>query len=134
MTTRPITFDEIRQGDEVRQEWRDNGVLYTSTGTAQHVTTDLFMREWRNAGRRAVARDLVSSTITLLDRPSPPLPQEQGAPIMIYAWRDIKGCVLKSQRIAAREGFHFRDLIGTRFEDHEILEWAPLVAGERVEL
>ena len=51
-----------------------------------------------------------------------------------YAWRDIKGCVLKSQRIAAREGFHFRDLIGTRFEDHEILEWAPLVAGERVEL
>ena len=74
MTTRPITFDEIRQGEE------------------------------------------------------------QGAPIMIYAWRDIKGCVLKSQRIAAREGFHFRDLIGTRFEDHEILEWAPLVAGERVEL
>ena len=137
MIPRTITFDEIQQGDKVRQEWRDNGALYTSTGTAQHVTTELFMREWRNAGRRVVARDIVSSTITLLDRPTP-LPQEQGAPIMIYRfYRDrsmIDGRRADVEIVAVRSGSRFRDMGGLHYEDHEILAWAPLVTGERVEL
>lgn len=134
MIPRTITFDEIQQGDKVRQEWRDNGVLYTSTGTAQHVTTELFMREWRNAGRRAVARDIVSSTITLLDRPTTPLPQEQGAPIMIYAYRNpVNDRRTDVEIVAVRSGPCLRDMGGLHYEDHEILAWAPLVAGERVE-
>lgn len=124
MIPRTITFDEIQQGDRLRVKIAD----VAREGVAARQAS-----MWQTArGLDIACRS--ADTITLLDRPSTPLPQEQGAPIMIYAYRDvIDGSRAAVEIVAVRSGSRLRDMGGLHYEDHEILAWAPLVAGERVE-
>lgn len=132
MIPRTITFDEIRKGDRIRHEWIDNGVEHTATGTAQNLAGGEIFREWRNAGRCAIVSSTALGTITLLDRSTTPLPQEQGAPIMVFRYRTDLGYEYDTERVVIREGVRFRDMSGQRIEDDQILAWAPLTPGERV--
>ena len=125
MIPRTITFDEIQQGDRLRVEIAD----VAREGVVARQSANIF---WQTArGLNIACRS--ADTITLLDRPTP-LPREQGAPIMIYCYRSvIDGRRADVEIVAVRSGSRFRDMGGLHYEDHEILAWAPLVAGERVE-
>ena len=139
MIPRTITYDEIRKGDRLRCEYPNGSALEVTVvrqdedgnwGTAQRDGDDpdaFGFAQW------TIARECEGRTITLLDRPTPPLPQEQGAPIMIYAYRNpVNDRRTDVEIVAVRSGSRFRDMGGLHYEDHEILAWAPLVAGERV--
>lgn len=61
-----------------------------------------------------------------------PLPDRAGAPIMVYSYRSAKGDVVPTELVMVREGTCFRDMARFRLALDDILEWAPLVTGERV--
>ena len=60
------------------------------------------------------------------------LPRTQGAPIIVYRLRGRRRVELEGEWVMVRSGLRWRDLHGDRHPDDAILEWAPLVPGERV--
>ena len=90
-----IKYEDIRVGDRIRVEWMRGDVLETETGTVVRVDKDgnprtlsglfigpSFIKERINTGEQV--------TITLLDRPKPPLPNEVGSVIHVSECRGTK--------------------------------------------
>ena len=79
MTEQIIEYEDVRVGDRIRVEWMVYDVLETWTGTVAKVDADgdFESREGRVIGTsyiKEVINDGEKITITLLDRPKPPLP------------------------------------------------------------
>ena len=129
MIPRTITFDEIEPGDSIRFEWPSGDMVNIREGDADRLEGIW----WRTSGGEYLAcRHVVDATITLLDRPTPPLPQGQGTPIKVYRYR-ARGVEYDIERIMIRDGFDWRSTGSTRFTDDQILSWAPLTPGDRVD-
>ena len=107
MIPRTITFDEIEPGDSITFEWSTGDMVNIREGDADRLEGIW----WRTSGGEYLAcRHVVDATITLLDRPTPPLPQ-----VMI------------------RECSQWRDMAGCLYTDDQILSWAPLTPGDRID-
>ena len=127
MIPRTITYDEIRKGDRIRSVWSDGDMTMTREGVADRMAGIW----WRTPGDEYLAhRD--DDAITLLDRPTPPLPQGQGTPIMVYKYRRANGVEYEGEFVAIRDGLRWR-ASGARYDDTEILSWAPLTPGDRID-
>lgn len=133
MIPRTITFAEIRKGDRIRTSLLAGGVVESMEGVAANYHESPSGRSfWATREGRHLAWAHHGLPVTLLDRPTTPLPQEQGAPITVYRYRSDSGYEYDVERVMIREGVRFRDMSGQRLEDDQILEWAPLTPGERV--
>lgn len=129
MIPRTITFDEIQAGDSIRFEWSTGDMVNIREGDADRLEGIW----WRTSGGEYLAcRHVVDATITLLDRPTPPLPQGQGTPIKVYRYR-ARGVEYDIERIMIRDGFDWRSMGSTRYTDDQILSWAPLTPGDRID-
>ena len=60
------------------------------------------------------------------------MPRAMGASIIVYRLRDRRRREIDGEWVMVRSGLRWRDLHGDRHPDDAILEWAPLVPGERV--
>ena len=130
MIPRAITFDEIKPGDRIRFEWPDGDRIIAYTGIA-----DQLLGAWwcTPKGDYLAYRGCTDVAITLLDRPTPPLPQALGTPIMVYRYRTTNGLECETERVMIRDGFGWRDLASERYTDDQILSWAPLTPGDRID-
>ena len=95
MTERQIKPEDIRVGDRIRIEWMAGGVFQTWTGTVAKVDADgdFESKEGRVIGTsyiKEIINDGENITITLLDRPKPPLPTEVGSVIHVSECRGIE--------------------------------------------
>ena len=63
------------------------------------------------------------------------LPRGQGAPIIAYRLQDIhhgrRGGEMRGEWVLVRSGHGWRDMHGTIWPATAILDWAPLIPGER---
>ena len=129
MIPRTITFDEIKPGDSITFEWSTGDMVNIREGDADRLEGIW----WRTSGGEYLAcRHVVDATITLLDRPTPPLPQGQGTPIMVYKYRRANGVEYEGEFVAIRDGLRWR-ACRARYDDTEILSWAPLTPGDRID-
>ena len=91
MTEQMIKYKDIRVGDRISVEWMMGDVLQTYTGTVAKIERSGGLRseEGRFIGLSYINKN-GKSTITLLDRPKPPLPTEVGSVIHVSECRDVK--------------------------------------------
>lgn len=131
MIPRTITFDEIEPGDSITFEWSTGDMVNIREGDADRLEGIW----WRTSGGEYLAfRHIVDATITLLDRPTPPLPQGQGTPIMVYRFLAPIGRENdRLERVMIRECSQWRDMAGCLYTDDQILSWAPLTPGDRID-
>ena len=95
MTEQMIKYEDVRVGDRIRVEWMVGDVLETWTGTVAKVDADgdFESKEGRVIGisyLKESINDGEKITITLLDRPTPPLPTEVGSVIHVSECRGRK--------------------------------------------
>ena len=95
MTEQMIKYEDVRVGDRIRVEWMVDDVLETWTGTVAKVDADgdFESKEGRVIGISYIKENINDGekiTITLLDRPKPPLPTEVGSVIHVSECRGIE--------------------------------------------
>ena len=91
MTEQMIKYEDIRVGDRIRVEWMVGDILRAETGTVAKIDRSggLRSKEGRYIGDSYINKN-GKSTITLLDRPTPPLPTEAGSVIHVSECRGLK--------------------------------------------
>ena len=87
-----IKPEDVRVGDRIRVEWMVDDVLYSQTGTVAKINGSGALQtksEWFIGPLyiKARIRKGEQITITLLDRPKPPLPTEVGSVIHVSECR-----------------------------------------------
>ena len=95
MTEQMIKYEDVRVGDRIRVEWMVGDVLETWTGTVATVDVDgdFNSKEGRVIGISYIKENINDGekiTITILDRPTQPLPTETGSVIHISKCRGTK--------------------------------------------
>ena len=86
-----IKYEDIRVGDRIRVEWMVGDVLETETGTVAKIDVSggLRTKEGCYIGSSHINKN-GKSTITLLDRPKPKLPNEVGSVIHVSECRGFE--------------------------------------------
>lgn len=131
---RTITLDEIQAGDRIRVEWERDGVITTKEGVAHHLSDTGCLIAWysEEAGRLTWPHSW-PQTITLLDRPMPPLPTEMGSIIRVTeVWEGLSrptGLYFRADRSTAP----WRQIGGEGdwLADGDILAWNPVDIVDR---
>lgn len=123
---REIAFDEIRKGDRIRFTELGGGVTYTCEGV-----THTFQGECWEAQEGGPVASKTDDTITLLDRPTTPLPTEEGALILAYC---IRGLTFDKPLTLRRNnrGRWVEDGGWVNEAGDDVLSWAPLTPGPAV--
>ena len=130
MTEQMIKYEDVRVGDRIRVEWMMRDVLETWTGTVAGVDKDgdftskdgwviglSYIKEIINNGEQI--------TITLLDRPKPPLPTEAGSVIHVSECRGIECDTLA---VLDRDGHWYTPTAVAYYSFHspsDITAWEP---------
>ena len=131
MTEQMIKYEDIRVGDRIRVEWMVGDVLRTYTGTVVKIDVSggLRTKEGCYIGSSHINKN-GKSTITLLDRPKPSLPNEVGSVIHVSECRGFECNTLamldhygrwRTPIPVAGYSFHCSSVI-TAWEPREVVE------------
>lgn len=84
-----IKYKDVRKGDLVSVVTEVKGVKITRTGRADYRV--IGYKDWKTADNGHLNMDASDVTITLLDRPVPPLPTVRGTIIRAKKVRGVEG-------------------------------------------
>ena len=95
MTEQQIKPEDVRIGDRIRIEWMTDDILHAETGTVAKIHTEGDFQtksEWviGPAYIKERIRKGEKIAITLLSRPTPPLPTEVGSVIHVSECRGVE--------------------------------------------
>ena len=129
MTEKTIKPEDIRIGDRIRVEWMTDDILRAETGTVAKIDTDgdLSTQAWfiGPACIQKRVNDGEKITITLLERPKPPLPTEVGSVIHVSECRGVECDALA---LLDDDGWWYTPIKVARDSFHissDITEWEP---------
>ena len=135
MTEQMITPEDVRVGDRIRVEWMVGDILYAATGTVSEIDMDggIISQEVWLIGPAYIKEHIRNGkqiTITLLSRPTPPLPTEVGSVIHVSECRGVECDTLA---MLGYDRWWYTPVPVTGYSFHatvDITAWEPCNLGE----